>query len=403
MSVHHHKPRSNIAKALAHLLTITIKHGDIASTAGDFNIARTTLASAWSKLCKVRETHSLNSNDREVLRALHLIDARGATSRRLLTDEQEEFVIGKLRRDYPQGFNDNIIVNICQQSFYPLRNHPRLYSDRFLTAFKKRSFIRRSKLHAYQRTQADFSATFDEDVEKACLYIDQVERLTKVIPPHLFINVDECPSYVRNLPTHALHFTDSPAPWVWVRAKERDAVSVIGAVTGDGRLLNSAVISKGTTTRCEAKFRAELPHSFIQHTESGLTTSKSFVQYLENVILPYTNDQPSVLIADAYKAHFTSEVKLFCKNHHISLVLVPDRATSVLQPLDVTVFGLAKLNIYRDVARTLFEVDRDEHSRWQATAECVRALDRVSVAGGQRGWKETFPLWPEFLQRHYLV
>lgn len=393
----HHKPRAKIAKALAFLLTITIKHGDIAKAATRFKIKRTTLSSAWIKLRKVRETHSLSSNDREVIRALHLTEPRGATSHRLLSDQQEETVIAKLRHDFKQGFNDSIIINVCRQSFYPLRNHPRLYSIHFLTSFKRRAGIRRSKLRVRQRTQADLAATFDDDVQQACLYMERVENLTKAIPPHLFINVDECPSYVRNLPTHALHFTDSPVPWIWVRAKERDAVSVIGAVTGDGRVLNTAVISKGTTTRCEDKFRAELPHSFIQHTESGLTTSKSFVEYLEHVIVPYTNDQPSVLMVDAYKAHLTSEVKHFCKTHHLSLVVVPDRATAVLQPLDVAVFGLAKLKIYRDVDRTLFEIDRDEHSRWDATAQCVRALNRVSIAAGQRGWKETFPFWSEFL------
>jgi hypothetical protein len=78
-------------------------------------------------------------------------------------------------------------------------------------------------------------------------------------------------------------------------------------------------------------------------------------------------------------------------------VVVPDRATAVLQPLDVAVFGLAKLKIYRDVDRTLFEIDRDGNSSWDATAQYVRALNRVSIAAGQRGWKETFPFWSEFL------
>jgi hypothetical protein len=36
------------------------------------------------------------------------------------------------------------------------------------------------------------------------------------------------------------------------------------------------------------------------------------------VILPYTNDEPAVLIADAYSAHVTPEVKQFCKDHHLT-------------------------------------------------------------------------------------
>jgi DDE superfamily endonuclease len=379
-----------------------VKQGDINSTAHTFDIIPSTLRSAWSKLRKVLVSHSINSNDREVLRALHLAEARGATTRRLLTDDEEVIVINKLRQRYPRGFNNTIIIKICHESFYALRDRPRLYSKHFLARFKRRANIRRSTLRVHQRTQADLEATFDEDVTKACLYLDKVHKLALDISPHLIINVDECPSYVRNLPTHALHFSDSPAPYVWVRAKERDAVTVIGAVTGVGRVLDTAVVAKGTTTRCEAKFRAELPRSFIQHTASGITTSESFVEYMEHVIVPYTNNQPSMLIADAYKAHFTSQVKVFCKTHNIRLVVVPDRATSVLQPLDVAVFGLAKLNIYRDVSNMTFEIDRDEASRWEATAECVKAINHVSVAGGLRGWKETFPFWPEVMKAHKL-
>jgi len=401
--MHHHKPRSKIAKALAFLLTIDVKRGHITSTARKFKISRRTLSNAWHKVQEVRQSHSLDSNDREVIRALHLTEPRGATSHRLLSDDQEALVVNKLRQDYPRGFNNAIIVNVCRNLFHDLRNHPRQYSKTFIKSFKKRSYITRSKIRIHQRTQADLATTFDADVEQACLYLEKVENLTSTIPPHLFINVDECPSYVRNLPTHGLHFVDSPPPWLFVRAKERDSVSTIGAVAGDGHVLNTAVIAKGTTTRCERKFHSQLPHSFIQHTSSGLTTSKSFVQYLEHVIAPYTRKQPAVLIVDAYKAHLTSKVRSWCDSHNIKLVVVPDRGTSTLQPLDVAVFGMAKLDIYHDVSNKVFSIDRDEADRWEATAECVKAIDRVRLAGGLRSWTDVFACWPEFLKKHKLV
>jgi transposase-like protein len=377
-----------------------VKRGDIASTARRFGIKDSTLRSAWSKLRQILESHSINPNDRVLLRALHLSEARGATTHRLLTDDEEALVIQTLKEQYPRGFNNEIIKKICMQSFRTLRSHPRLYSKHFLARFKRRAHIRRSRLTIHQRTLADFESTFDHDVEKACRYLEKVEKLTVHIAPDLFINVDECPSYVRNLPTYGLHFADSPPPYVWVRAKERDTVTVIGAVTGDGQILNTAVVSKGKTTRCEQKFRAQLPHSFIQHTESGLTTGKSFIEYLEHVIIPYTHNRPSVLIADAYKAHHTKKVKLFCKEHNMRLVSVPDRATSVLQPLDVAIFGMAKLNIYRDASNMVFEIDRDEQSRWEATAACVSAINHVSRAGGIRAWKLTFPLWEDVMKTY---
>ena len=380
-----------------------MRRGDIAAAARLHHIKQSTLRSAWSKARKVLQSHAVDPNNRAILRALHLSEARGATTRRLLTDDEEAIVIKKLREQYPAGFTNDIIVKVCKQSVRASRSHPRLYSKHFIARFKAHAHIRQSKLRVHQRTLADFETTFDDDVEKACRYLEKVQKLASTIPPHLIINVDECPSYVRNLPNHALHFEDSPAPYVWVRAKERDSVTVIGAVNGAGEILSTSIVAKGKTTRCEQKFRAQLPHTFIQHTSSGLTTGKSFIEYLEHIILPYTNDQPSVVITDAYPAHRTKKVKLFCEQHNIRLVIVPDRGTSVLQPLDVAIFGMAKIKIYRDVKNTVFEIDRDEKSRWEATAECVRAINHISVAGGLRAWNDTFPFWPDVLEAHKLV
>lgn len=130
-----------------------------------------------------------------------------------------------------------------------------------------------------------------------------------------------------------------------------------------------------------------------------MTNERSFIDYLTNVIIPYTHDQPAVLITDAYEAHHTKMVKNFCQEHHLRLVKVPGRATSILQPLDVAIFGMAKIKIYQDVTDTVFEIDRDEKSRWEATAACVQAINRVSRRGGIRAWKLTFPFWPEVLER----
>lgn len=399
----YHKPRSKIAKALAFLRTTTPKRGNIVSTADHFHIKRSTLSKAWRKVIEVSQSHSLDSNDREVLRALHLTEPRGASSHRLLSDEQELLVVNKLRSDFPQGFNNRIIKKICLDLFRESRNHPRLFSKHYLKAFRKRAGIFKSKLRIHACTSADQSKTFDNDVEQACIYLETVENLTQSFPPNMFINVDECPSYVRNLPQFGLHFADQPPPWKFVRAKERDTVSVIGAVTGDGHVLHTAVIAKGKTTRCEKQFHSQLPHSFIQHTESGVTTATSFIEYLHHVVLSYSKERPAVLIVDGYKAHLTSKVKRWCAEHHLTLVKVPDRGTSSLQPLDVAVFGAAKTDLYLDCADKVFYIDREEAERWEATAACVEAIDRVNVAVGQRGWKATFPFWNEFLQSYNLV
>jgi hypothetical protein len=393
------KPRTKIGKALAFLLSINVKRGDIAKAARLFKVNRKTLTDDWSKLLRIKEVYPLESNDRAILRALHLKEARGASSNRLLTDQQEELVVRKLRTEYPQGFTDHDIVQVCRSLFRESRSHPREYSYHFVQRFKVRCNIRSSKIRVYQRVKEEKVGNFDKDLNRALRYIDEVEQLGNQYPASRFINVDECPSYVRNLPTKALHFTDRPAPWIVVHAKARDCVTVLGAVAGTGNVIGTAVVAKGSTKRCEEKFRAKLPSAFVQHTKSGLTTTESFIEYLEHVILPYTKDQPAVLIADAYPAHTTKEVKNFCKAHQLEYVIVPDRATATLQPLDVAVFGSAKFKIHQDVKHTMFQSNTKEANRWQATANCVKAINGIGRNNGKRAWIETFPFWPNVLGR----
>jgi DDE superfamily endonuclease len=293
-------------------------------------------------------------------------------------------------------------VRICCYIVHDLRDHPSLYSTHFLTAFEKCSDIRRSILHIHQITKVNSNEEIAQHIKAKLAHIARAHELSDFIPPHLIINVDECPAYVWNLPIHALHFADSPPPWFFVHAKERDCLTTIGAFAGGGHVLGSYVISKITASRCEDQFRRELPHSFIQHTPSNLTNSESFIEYLEHIILPYTKGQHAVRIADAYKAHKTTKVKVWCGNHAIESIIVLDRATVTVQPLDVSVFGMEKLGMYHDIARKLFRIERDEKSRWKATAECVRAIDRVSVADGVHGWKDVFSFWSDYLKRHKL-
>jgi hypothetical protein len=400
MQTRRSKPRSKIGKVLAFLLSLNVQRGDVAKAARSFAVNYNTLKSAWLKLTKFKQDHPLDTNDRAILYVLHIREARGAHSNRLFTDEQEQAIVNKLRSDFKRGFTNHNIVETCRSLFRDTRNQPRKYSKVFIKRFKSRWNIRSSNVRVYQQTKEVNPSKEENDIESAIRFMDTIDRLRNRYSADRFINVDECPSYVRNLPTKALHFTDQPPPYVVAHAKPRDCVTVIGAVIGNGRVLGTTVVAKGTTSRCEQQFRSKLPNTFVQHTESGLTTSESFIQYLQHVILPYTKDEPAVLIVDAYPAHITNEVKQFCKSHHLKQVVVPDRATAYLQPLDVAVFGSAKWKIHTDVKNTMFQSDFHEADRWQATAECVKAINSISRANGKRAWIDTFPFWSEVLEGH---
>ena len=177
-------------------------------------------------------------------------------------------------------------------------------------------------------------------------------------------------------------------PWIFVHAKERHCLITIGAFDYGGHVLGCYVISMITALCCDDQFGREIPHSFTQQTPPNLTNSDSFIEYLEHIIWLYTKDQHAVRTADTYKAHKTTKVKVWCGNHSIESIIVLDRATVTVQPLNINVFGMEKLGMYHDIARRLFLIGRDEKILWKSTAGCVKAISRISVATGVHGWKD---------------
>jgi DDE superfamily endonuclease len=393
-----------MAKALAALSSTDQCHGLIREVAGEFGVSESSLSKAWTKLKQARADCERENNPIVLARAARLIEPRGSSTHRLLTDEEEANVVRRLKVQHPNGFTDRIILQTCVQVARNLRAHPRKWSKSFLTRFKHRAGISRAKFILRKRNIEDPAATFEQDIEAACEYLEQVEQLTQSIPIERIINVDETPSYVRNAPSHALHFIDSPLPWAWTRTQERDKVTVIAACTGEGSMLKSAIIAKGKTTRCEREYVSQIGDlSYVQHTVSGITNTHSFIDYIKAVITPYTGDNPSALIVDSWGAHLTPPVRDYCASHNITLVRVPDRATSTLQPLDVGVFAVAKDVIYADAKESFFELIRPEEDRWHATAACVEALRNVSCRAVRRGWIQVFPFWKEFLAQNNIV
>ena len=322
-------PKSNLAKALAELQATPEAYGLISKVARSHSVNRSTLNRAWIKLRDLTSGDSAENNARLINRAARVVEPRGATTHRLLTDQEEEFVIQQLRSKHPHGFTDKILKQICIESARKLRNRPRHWSRSFFTGFKRRAGIRSAKFVARKRNIEDPEATFAEDVEAASFYLEDVKKLAESIPIELIINVDETPSYVRNAPSKALHFIDAEGPWAWTRTQEREKVTVIAACTGEGEMLKSGVIAKGTTTRCEAEYVRQIGDlAFVQHTKSGLTNTHSFIEYIKGVIEPYVAGREAVLIVDSWGAHLTQPVRNHCASVNIHLVQVPERGTS---------------------------------------------------------------------------
>lgn len=145
--------------------------------------------------------------------------------------------------------------------------------------------------------------------------------------------------------------------------------------------------------------RRALPNLvLVQHCSNILIQASPQVSHLSNGLTtfwspppPHTLDRASVLIVDQYPAHLADGVRQHLANHNITILEVPARGTSLLQPLDVGVFGVAKKKINANYKEDMFLKDWTEPDRWESTTECVRALGRVHQLSIMRGWQLAFP------------
>ena len=77
-------------------------------------------------------------------------------------------------------------------------------------------------------------------------------------------------------------------------------------------------------------------------SSSGWTTGQLMIQYINHIIVPYTRDEPTLLIIDCYESHLTSTFLQHAHAHNIRVATVPSSTTFLRQPLDVGVFNTIK-------------------------------------------------------------
>jgi hypothetical protein len=392
-------PLSNVAQALLELEATNGKV-NISKVARNHHVSRTTLRDAWHSLLKFKNAPIPPINDLARRIAYHRADGRGRHSNRALTDDAEKHVHDDLMDQYPDGFVDFNLQSLAHLNQHELRSKPSILSRTYVKLFEHRWDVRDSHLSTRSRSKKDRNEEDEEGFLEACHYLEEFDRLSKIIHPSLIINVDECPVYVKQAGSRVKRFTHSHPPFKHVIASSRLKVTVIGSVTASGLMLKPTIIAKGKTVSCERRFKREVGGSaFVQRTESGVTTSISFIEFIESVIVPHTKNQPAVLIADAYPAHITSLVKRCCADHNLTLLVVPRRGTHTLQPVDVGIFGPTKAKTGKIYRNTMMSVDWIELNQWQAASLFVSAIRSMSHQAIMWSWQLVFWNFVDELKR----
>ena len=165
-------------------------------------------------------------------------------------------------------------------------------------------------------------------------------QLLNIDPSRIF-NLDESAFFLVPKADKVLARTGSKAVYKVVNGDEKESLTVLFNVSGNGVLLPPMILF--WYERIPFSVTSSLPPGWIAgSTERGWMTGESFYGYVTTQFYPWLVKQniqfPVVLFLDGHVSHLTLDLSQFCKAKQIELIALYPNATHVLQPLDVAVF-----------------------------------------------------------------
>jgi hypothetical protein len=141
--------------------------------------------------------------------------------------------------------------------------------------------------------------------------------------------------------------------------ENREWVSIIEAISSDGRRLNPVIIFKGKSLQTSWFPSTTIPDWFYTTSENGWTSNHLGLKWLTSVFLPFTTTSPPsnrLLILDGHGSHIDLDFQIECKVHKVELLYLPPHTSHILQPLDLASFGSIKAS-YRSQIAQLSAID----------------------------------------------
>ena len=131
-----------------------------------------------------------------------------------------------------------------------------------------------------------------------------------------------------------------------VQPSNREWVIVIQGVSSQGQAVLPFVIVVGKTHLVsQYKNSGFLSDWVIAITENGWTTNErgmDQIQHFEKHTKPQSVSGYRLLVLNGHESHHLDEFEEYCKEHNIITLCMPAHSSHLLQPLNVSCFGLLK-------------------------------------------------------------
>jgi hypothetical protein len=165
----------------------------------------------------------------------------------------------------------------------------------------------------------------------------------------LIINMDETSWKQINSGPITLAETGSETVNCFFDGEPKMCLTAIAAIDAAGGKLPLWVLGRGTTTKCERRFRKaqclekaiSRGELVLSHQENGWTDESVADQYLRWLHERY-GERETVLIWDIFPAHRTQKIKSQARELSVKLDFIPAGMTGECQPLDRRIFGSLK-------------------------------------------------------------
>ena len=205
----------------------------------------------------------------------------------------------------------------------------------------------RKKTHIVQKLRETYQ-------NKVLEYFEKLDSIQKKYGNNIvYINFDETPIYYDMSQDYTVEMKGKKQISVMSHPDSKHRLSACIGVTSQGDVLPllAILLYRGTKNNkkkekrlCPKKYehlKKSTNPLMIRFNESGFNNEKLFLEWLNVAVKPFkekhqnNNKKGIVLVVDDATFHSSENVKNFCKDNQIELLVLPGGTTSVLQPIDV--------------------------------------------------------------------
>lgn len=141
-------------------------------------------------------------------------------------------------------------------------------------------------------------------------------------------------------------------------------ITCVMTISAAGNSVNPLLITKNKT---DLNFNDEVHNAFgLVYQTNGWIDTPIFEDYIENMFIPHVEStrryyespyQRCVLFLDQHSTRNSEKVKNLLYDNNIDYVLLPAHSSTIMQPLDLTVFGAFKSFLTKDLLESNITLD----------------------------------------------